>query len=216
MAVEKMKADVLEIIAIVKECPEKLQEKCLELLLSHYLSSSPALDKKRSETTPSKPPSPPPGDQSEVDAASATKESAQQPAQEDIISKDLHAKFKKFLARNGLTIEDINELYFKQGDTMLPLFDDLKTNKMTESQLRVALLRALVSAMNSGEFEFNGEEVRAECIERKCYDQPNFAATFNRNENLFDGFSQYDKSSPKVKLSEEGRKRLSEIIGELK
>ena len=42
MLPEDLKADVLEIAAIAKACPENLQGRCFELLLSRYLEGLPS------------------------------------------------------------------------------------------------------------------------------------------------------------------------------
>ena len=49
---------------------------------------------------------------------------------------------------------------------------------------------------------------------RKCYDPTNFTKNFRGSTNLFDGFEAYDKNMP-LKLSEDGRKELAEVIKEL-
>ena len=86
---------------------------------------------------------------------------------------------------------------------------------MAECQIRVALLQSLKNALSSGEFEFDGEAVRAEVEMRKCYDPTNFTAHFKNNKSLFEGFDKYDKKSPKVKLSSEGRVALAAAIKQL-
>ena len=53
-----------------------------------------------------------------------------------------------------------------------------------------------------------------ECTQRKCYDQNNFSNNFNNNAPLFD-FEKYSKSLTVLRLSEDGRKELSEVIKEL-
>ncbi|MFX0203854.1 MAG: hypothetical protein ACFFCW_47760 [Candidatus Hodarchaeota archaeon] len=209
MATE-LKDKVLEIAAIAKECPENLQEKCFEVLLKDFLETESHLSGGR---VPTRHP-PPPG---------ATKESGleedlqkeYEPPQEDFSEKDLHVKLKKFLQSSNLTVDHINQIFYKEGEKILPLYDDLKTTKSSESQLRIAMLQALKNAMYSGEFDFDGEEVRAECQLRKCYDSPNFAANFKNNKDLFDDFTKYNKKSPVIRLSSEGKSGLAELIRDL-
>ena len=47
-------------------------------------------------------------------------------------------------------------------------------------------------------------------------DLANFAANFKNNSTLFDGFEKYDKKRPRIRLSEDGRKELAELIRELR
>lgn len=140
------------------------------------------------------------------------KEAKKKTEQEDIQETDLHVKVRQFLKKSSLNIEHINQLFYKEEGNFLPLYDDLKTTKTAESQIRVALLHSLKKAMHTGEFEFNGETVRAEVQMRKCYDPTNFAKNFKNNQTLFDGFDSYSKSSPTIKLSTEGKDKLAEII----
>lgn len=205
---EELKAKVLEFAAIAKGCPENLQEKCFEVLLRHYLDSLTIPDV---ATQPAPAPAPAPASPEPAPAAAPLSR-----GQEDVARSDVHLKALKFLERYDLTIENVNEVFYKDGDQILPLYEDLKTTKISECQIRIALLHAFRAAMETGDFIFDGETVRAECQVRKCYDKANFAAHFRNNAELFDGFEKYDSSSPKVKLSEEGRRALAELIKELR
>lgn len=204
---EKLKQKIMEFVALTKDCPENLQEKCFELLLADYLQQlrpkapSVAEDAKQPKHT---------GDEDKKEG-----EDKKTPQQEDIAETDLHVKARNFLKKSGLTVEHINQLFYKEEGNFLPLYDDLKTTKASESQIRVALLHALLSGMHTGDFEFNGESVRNEVQIRKCFDQPNFAAIFKNNSELFEGFSNYSKTSPTIRLSTDGKARLAEVIKEL-
>jgi hypothetical protein len=123
-------------------------------------------------------------------------------------------KVRKFMERHSITLDHLNQLFYKDGGEIKPLYEDLKTTRMAESQIRAALLHALLSAMKSGEFVADGEAVRAEVQQRKAYDKANFAANFKNNASLFEGFESYVKANP-IRLSEDGRKELAELIKEL-
>lgn len=186
---------ISEFAEIVKTVPTNLQEKCFELLLKDYLQRGNTV--RSNGSAPSEIPSTT-GDQAE--------------SGEDIVSKDLHAKTKAFLKQNDLTAADLNELFFKENGEFKPLYDDLGTTGMSDGQIRIALLQALVKAMNSGDFEFNKDSVRSEAKERKCCDNSNFAGNFTANSRLFE---KLEKKSKSVKLSAAGRHRLAELIKEL-
>jgi hypothetical protein len=113
-------------------------------------------------------------------------------------------------------LEQLNELFYKENDEYKPLYEDLKTTKTSESQIRIALLLALNKGLATGDFEFSGEAVRKECIARKCYDSGNFTKYFNNAGNLFDGFNGYEKTQDTIRLGEEGKKKLSALIKELR
>ncbi len=129
---------------------------------------------------------------------------------------DLHLKARRFLTQYSITLDDINQLFFIEGDEIKPLYEDLKSTKASETQVRIGLLQALRTGIKDGEFQFNGEDVRSECQERKAYDGTNFSANFKNSAGLFSGFDKYDKNSPVLKLSDTGRQRLAEAIKEMK
>jgi hypothetical protein len=95
-----------------------------------------------------------------------------------------------------------------------PIYDDLKTTKTSESQIRIALLSGLKSALKTGEFDVIVEAVRQECTERKCYDSGNFLTNFRNRKSYFD-FSQLKATTTQFRVSPEGRKALAQLIKEL-
>jgi hypothetical protein len=200
-----MKEKVLEIAEIAKACPENLQAVCFELLLRHHLESLSS-------------PKPLRGD--DPAAGTRTPEIALKPnldstkGQDDLSEVDLHVKVKHFMKKHGVTLDHLNNLYYKEGDAIMPLYEDLKTTRLAESQVRIALLQSLRNAIASGAFEAQVADVRTECTQRKCYDQNNFGNNFNNNAALFD-FEKYTKTETVLRLSEDGRKGLAEVIKEL-
>ena len=123
-------------------------------------------------------------------------------------------KARRFLEKHALSIDHLNNLFYKEDGQVLPLYDDLKTTRMSEGQIRIVLLQALQNAVNAGDFTAQVEQVRQECTARKCYDTSNFTAHFRNNESLFD-FDTYGRNTKTVKLSENGRKELAQVIKEL-
>ena len=199
---EDLKARVLELAAIAKECPDNLQERCFELLLTDFLARK----------APAKPPKPPSDDETPEPPKDDEDPADETTDQQDLKVSDLHMKARKFLQRFTLTIDDINALFFKEGAEVKPLYEDLKTTRMAEGQIRITLLHALTNGMKTGEFEADVEAVRAECNARKCYDSTNFSGNFKKNASLFDG--EYEKGTP-LRLSEAGKTELAEVVREL-
>jgi hypothetical protein len=208
---DDLKDRVLEIVSIAKECPDNLQPLCFELLLRDYLYGRrrPAAPPHAPQQQQAQTPPEQPADQ-QKDTAAGEKSTGQQ----DLKAADFHMKARKFIQKYALSMDLLNELFFKEGDEIKPLYEDLKTTRMAETQIRVALLHALLSAIKDGEFVADGEAVRAEVQQRKAYDKANFAANFKNNASLFEGFQSYEKASP-LRLSEDGRKELAELIKEL-
>ena len=113
----------------------------------------------------------------------------------------------------SITLTHLNNLFYKEADELQPLYEDLKTTRLAEAQIRIVLLQALKRGLTTGDFVAEIDTVRSECRDRKSYDQGNFAANFKNNKTLFDG--EYSKDTTRIGLSEEGRAELAEIIKEL-
>lgn len=207
---QKLKSEIKDIIEIVNQCPESLKEKCFELLLENFLASS----------QPAKP-------------ASAVKEQPVQkeeptdvqvqplsevvPSTEEIALKDFHVKIQRFFQSNGITVDHINKLYYKEDGKILPLYETLKSTSMSECQIRLALLTAFENSYSdgNGEMVFNCEVVRSRCQAMKCYNLTNFTAYFKSSKNLWETWpDKYDKNFAVV-LSTEGKKELAKVLIDL-
>src|SRR5579871_598211 len=205
---EDLKKRILEVGELIKQLPEKVQERAFELLLSNELRGQQRENQK--PTSPDEKPD------SSAEAAKGGAEAAvQSRGGEDLALGDLHLKAKKFLDKEGATLSDLNGLFYKEGGDIKPLFEDLKTTKASESQIRLGLLAALRNAIEKGEFEVDGEDLRRQCQLRKTYDGANFNANFKNNRRLFEKFETYDKATPIIRLSQEGRTELEKLIKEL-
>jgi hypothetical protein len=199
--------ELAEIAALV---PENLQAACFEVLLKDYLASascSASLLAKEKAV---------PGAATPAAAVEAPEKILEEAAktQADVTLADLHVKARKFLEKYGVTIAEINNLFFKEGTEIKPLYEDLKTTRMSEAQIRITLLHALHRALSDGDFTAQVDNVRGECRDRKSLDGANFAANYKNNGSLFD-FEKYDKDTKVLRLSEDGRKELAQLIKEL-
>ena len=203
---------VKEIAEIAASVPENLQVTCFEILLRDYLASISGdavqppkqVDASANNTQPE-----------EIVHEESTKDGEKpSPAQADVTQADLHVKARKFMGKYSVTIGELNNLFYKEGQAIMPLYEDLKTTRMSEAQIRIALLQALHHGLGDGEFIAQVEDIRTECRDRKVLDAPNFSANFKNNNSLFD-FDNYSKDTKSLRLSEEGRRELAEIIKEL-
>jgi hypothetical protein len=199
---ENIEKDLKRIVDLVKLCPSNLQEKCFELLLNGLISESNIKKAPSAQTQ-----DPPPG----VIKEEIKMEEDLTEKQEEIKLSDLHVKARKLLEQ-GLTLGELNNVFYKENNEIKPLFDDLKSSKVSESQIKIALIEAFKNGYNKGEFSFNTDTVKQQCDVYKCYDQPNFASHFKKQENLFN--EQYVRSSV-MSLSSEGKKELVKVLKDL-
>lgn len=203
---EDLKTIVSTVWDAVKDLPEPLKQSAFNTLLQHELMRQSASKDEASSRI------------KEKDTAIEDKESTEaKPSngEEDITARDIHVRVKRFLEKNGLTLNELNGIFYKDSEGLKPLYEDLKTTKVSESQIRLALLDALLNAITTGEFEFDGEKVREQCAVRKCYDGGNFLVNFKNNSKFFENVQQYSKQNSTVKLTEDGRKALASLIKEL-
>jgi hypothetical protein len=197
-----LKEKIAEFVELAKTCPEKLQETCFQVLLEDYLSRG------KTDTSDKKKPTPA-SDTPPEKFEETTKQ------QGDIRPSDIHVKVKRFMEKQGVSLEDLNLVFYKEDEVFLPLYDSLGTTKTSQSQIRVTLMSCLQSALGDGEFQADIEQVRSECQLRKCYDNKNFNANFANNARLFD-FKKFTKDIKALRLSDAGKAELAEVIKELK
>lgn len=205
----ELRDKVKEIADIAASLPENLQPPCFELLLKHYLAS----------LATKAPPPPGVGGHADVGTGQAPKPDEKifaetTKVQADLSNNDLHVKVRRFLDKYNISLAELNNLFYKEGENIFPLYEDLKTTRTSEAQTRVALLQSLLNALKTGDFQTTVETIRGECNDRKYYDMNNFATNFNNNKSLYD-FDKYTKGTKEVRLSEDGRKELSQLIKEL-
>ncbi len=207
----ELKEEIKDIIEIVQQCPEKFQERCFEILLNQYITdyrgekSKIKGESKQHQIVVE--------ENKNVDVG-YTEESIQT---DEIKQTDFHIKVQRFMDTNGISISDINNLYYKDNDKLMPLYETLGSTKMNECQMRIALLTAFENSFSdsNGDMTFNGEVVRQRCQAMKCYDMPNFSTNFKKNSSFIDNFNdRYDKNA-NYSLSIEGKKELAKIISEL-
>lgn len=205
---DDLKERVLEIVSIAKECPDNLQPLCFELLLRDYLETRQRPPAPPQRTEVPIPPAPP------LDAALDQPPASASTEQQDLRMADLHMKARKFTEKHAVSLDQLNSLFYKDSGELKPLYEDLKTTRMAEGQIRVTLLHALLAGIKTGEFVADGEAVRVEVQQRKSYDGANFTRNFKNSANLFEGFESYEKGA-QLRLSDDGRKELAELIKEL-
>ncbi|MDD2646821.1 MAG: hypothetical protein PHV78_02500 [Patescibacteria group bacterium] len=198
---EKIEQEIKKILEVVKLCPANLQEKCFEVLLTallnNYTCKASVGGKHGGET-----------DQKNQETGGKSVDDLKQ---EEIKITDLHLKAKKLLDQ-GVTLSEINNIFYKENGELKPVFDDLKSSKMSESQIKLALLEALKNAIQTGDFKFDTFYIRQQCDAYKCFDSANFASNFKKQNKLF---NEVYRNGIAMSLTTEGKNELIKVIKEL-
>ena len=214
----QFKEQIREIVEIVALVPEEFKTMCFEMLLKEAIANNrpatahslsvPVASSSKASGQDSIPQS-----QEKIKEALPVPPSVQPKVGEgtDIANGDIHMKVRKFLDKGDLTVANLNELFYKDNGGFESLITDLGVTKMSEAQMRISLFQALHTALASGEFVTSVEKVREECKMRKSYADANFGANFKNNASLFD-FGTWTKDVTELKLSEDGKKSLTNII----
>ena len=210
-----LKEEIKEIVDILALVPEPHKAMCFEMLLNEALAN---------RRTPLSSPQAQPAAKLKAAEPIALLADPVEPAAQssngiqpkvnngsDIAISDLHMKTKKFLEKYEVTLAQLNELYYKNDEVFESLSVDLKVTKMSEGQIRIALLQALQNSLASGNFQTTVEAVREECKARKTYDSTNFTAHFKNNAEIFD-FGAWSSDLTELRLSEAGKKELATAV----
>ncbi|MCL2571681.1 MAG: hypothetical protein FWE11_04695 [Defluviitaleaceae bacterium] len=210
---QQLKIEIKEIIEIVNQCPEALKEKCFELLIENYLTSNAQPVKLKSQE--SLEPKVVDNEPSVIDTVNS--EENEMSASEDIEEKEFHVKIRRFLQDNKITGVTLNKLYYKEDGKLLPLYDTVKSTKMSDCQIRIALLSAFESSYNdaNGEMAFNYEAIRSRCQTMKCYSRANFASYFKNSKDLWETWPDKVDKNTMVTLSASGKKELVKVLLDL-
>ncbi|MCX6648644.1 MAG: hypothetical protein NTV61_04565 [Candidatus Bathyarchaeota archaeon] len=173
-----------EIIGKVEQIPEYYRMKAFEVLLNQKLT----------------------GTQLPFEIVKHETKSEPVPTGKFIIPIDVRA----FLQQYEVAEEKLKKLFLMQDKEVRPTYQ-ITTTKKSRSQIQIALLVALETALKGGKFEFNAETVRTRCQELKSYDQPNFQANFKNNQSLFKSLADPEH----VELSPDGKSALADVISEI-
>lgn len=209
-----LKEKLKEIVDLVGMVPEQFKAQCFELLLKDAIESTRATSTKGPTTNGQQAPKENPRrqDLTPKDGEVADEiPDASTGGHDEVANGDLHAKTRKFLERNGISLADVNELFYKEGQEIKSLVEDYHSNKMSEIQIRVALFQSFHNGLATGEFKTTVNGVRAECADRKAIDGPNWAANFKKKASLFD-FGEFTRDVSELRLSEDGKLELATLL----
>lgn len=156
-----------KILALVQLCPEKLQERCFELLLSAYLDSQ---EHKSSM----------PGCTSQEN--SVPKNVEEKPGGSgsvNVVPDAIRTRFKSLAARTKVSESQAAGLFDFNVDPFTFHAVSIPGNSNREKMRNVALLLSLKSYLTAASWEADWKEFRAACLDYSCWDRGNSFTTMN-------------------------------------
>lgn len=149
------------ILALVQLCPEKLQEKCFELLLGAYLESKVP---KQSVVMPA---SPQKAQEQGNDTSSGSSRNT------NVVPEVIRTRFNSLVARTKVSPAKATELFDFNVDPFTFHAVSIPGNSNREKMRNVALLLSLKSYLTSASWTADWKEFRATCLDHSCWDQNN-------------------------------------------
>jgi hypothetical protein len=190
----KAKADIAEIVEIVKTVPEALQQRCFELLFDIAFASTTA----RTEPKP-EPKGEPTADE-------------KKPLSSD---KKLPPNVLAFIHRNDVTRDDLGKLFMLDHDPLLPIYK-MPSGNIAKSQLTKVMMVLLENGLLNNSLNAPYAELREALKDDGLYDG-NLNKNLKRNHGFFRGAIGEDSidENGTVELTGSGMEKLAEVIKEL-
>lgn len=156
-----------KILALVQLCPEKLQEKCFELLLGAYIESK--LPKQPAVIPTSLQNAPTHGAEGSAGDGGST----------NVIPEVIRTRFGSLVLRTKVPAAKATELFDFNVDPFTYHGVSIPGSSNQEKMRNVALLLSLKSYLTSANWEADWKEFRATCIDHSCWDQGNSTKAMN-------------------------------------
>ena len=191
MKKEDFAKEIKEIVELVKMCPQNLQEKCFEILLSHVLSQ-----KEGHHTTPV-------AKGGTIDQSSGDTQG---------IHPEVKKRLNAFSGQHQLSETEIYKVFSvdETGNVNIEV-TDLKSKKIAQQQRKLALLIGVKHQFTDGGFNVPKDELREACVTYSAYDAANFVQNLKNMKEIFAWF----KPTATNKLSPLGKSQAASLIKEL-
>ena len=161
------KPELEKILALVNLCPEKLQEKCFELLLSAYLDSK----------VPKQPAFVPVGPQAMPTPGTDIGQGGN--GDTNAIPELIRTRFNSLVGRTKVSAAKAAELFDFNVDPFIYHGVSIPGSSNREKMKNVALLLSLKSYLTSASWVADWKEFRAACLDHSCWDQGNSTKIMN-------------------------------------
>jgi hypothetical protein len=189
----KAKADIAQIVDIVKTVPENLQQVCFEMLFEAAFAGAPAPATPKAEEKPE------------------VKENENPPPSD----KKLPPNVLAFSHRHKVAKEDLAKLFMLDHDPLLPIYK-IPSGNIAKSQINKVMMVLLENGLLNNALTAPYGELREAVRDDDLYDG-NFNKTLKRNHALFRGAIGEDgiDENGVVELTGGGMEKLAEVIKEL-
>lgn len=192
------KKQIAEIIKVVESVPERLREKCFELLFNAVFAGQPAPAKPVATPAPEAPPPPAPEPEPQLQQG-----------------KKLPPNVLAFARRHNVTPEELSKLFILDHDPLLPIYK-LPHGKTAQAQLCKVMMVLLENGLLNNALSAPYTELRDNVKEDGLLDG-NFNMMLKRNHTLFKGAITKDsiKEGEPIELTGAGMEKLASIIKEM-
>lgn len=186
---EDAQQNLERILALVKQCPANLQEKCFELLLSKYLATYPTSGTPKNNTGGS---GTNPTGNNQTDAATSVPEA-------------IRNRFNAIVSRTKASMDKAVSLFDFNTDPFTYHAISIPGTSKREQMRNVALMLALRGYLTGTNWSADWKEFRANCLDHNCWDQNNVVNTMKHD------WFKSASSAEGITLSQAGIK-ASEIL----
>lgn len=191
----KAKADISEIVEIVKTVPDSLQQRCFELLFAIAFSEA-----KQSTPTPVK-----------------LEEPAEEPVRknEPATGKKLPSNVLAFAHRHSVSRDEISKLFMLDHEPLLPVYQ-IPTGNVAKAQISKVMMILLENGLLNNAISAPYSELRESLKDEGLFDR-NTTGNLKRNHAYFRGAITEESidENQNVELTGAGMAKLAEIIKEL-
>lgn len=161
---ENAEQELQRILALVAKCPDKLQERCFELLLSGYVDSQ-----KSPLPLPTQPPTRPAGFASPPAP----------PAVETEVPSNIRPRFTSLITRTKVAPAKAAALFDFSVDPFNYHAVSVEGKSNREKMRSVAALLCLKEWLTTGNWTADWQEFKTMSIDNSCWDQANAGATLS-------------------------------------
>lgn len=181
------------ILALVKQCPEALQEKCFTILLEGYVNSEQGRVVAPPPTTTSAAPS--------AESVTATS-----------LPQEVRGRIAALAKRLNVEPSKIEDQFDFTADPFVYHPMEAPGDNNADRTRNVTLLVAVRTYLATGSWTADWSEVKARCIDLNCYDGPNHATFLKRGKGTLFKAVEVGKT---IELSGPGRTAAEKAFADL-